>query len=165
MSTMRRIRTSKSRRQRAASVAGLTSSPAVAREGRPRHWLMWALAAVFLVGGAVVTYGLVDYVFWPHIPVALAGTWRVQGGSQQGVTLQFDRDGAFQARMALGGKEGTVHGRAEVDSSDDKVLRIISTNPQTGQTMTRIHIIRSLTDNELRLEDPTGRVSTLVRLE
>jgi hypothetical protein len=115
------------------------------------------------VGGYFGTYALVDFVFWPRIPAELVGTWRVVEGPQQGVILKFDRNGAFEARIAVGDEGAIVRALAELDETDDKVLRISSTNPHTGRTTTKKHIIRSLTENSLLLEDPTGSVSSLVR--
>jgi hypothetical protein len=108
---------------------------------------------------------LIENVLWPRIPAALVGTWRAADGPQAGVALEFRRNGDFTARVTLGGQGGEVHARAEIDRADPKVLRIISTHPQTGQTTIRTHIIRSLTEKELLLEDPTGMVSRLARVE
>jgi hypothetical protein len=165
MSTMRKSRAHKGRSDKSAPAANARSNPPVAPEKKRRRWVPWILASICLVAGAYITYGLVDNVLWPCIPASLVGTWRVQGGPQDGVTLDFQPNGDFQARLALGGKGGVVHARAELDQADDKVLRIVATDPQSGQRTTKVHIIRLLTQNELHLEDPTGTVSRLVRLE
>jgi hypothetical protein len=123
------------------------------------------VAGVCLAGAAAATYYLVDYVLFTRIPAALAGTWVVQGGKQDGVRLEFQRNGNFLARLSIGGEAGVVHARAEVDPTDEKVLRITSTDQMTGRNMTKTHIIRSLTEKELLLEDPTGEISKLVRVE
>jgi uncharacterized protein (TIGR03066 family) len=144
---------------------GPAAAPAGGVSRRPkasRHWLRWAIAAALCAGAGFATYALVENVFWPRIPSALVGKWQVQGGPQDGVTLEFWANGAFEARARLNGKEGVVHARAELE---DKVLRIVSTNQQTGQSVTKIHIIKSLTEHELIMEDPAGVVSQFVRVE
>jgi len=130
-----------------------------------RRWLVWFIVLVFLIGGGLSTYFLVDYVLWPRIPIALVGQWRGQGGSQNGVTLEFSSNGAFQARAMVEGKEGVVYARAQMDEADTKKLNIISMNPDTGKEEKKTHIIHSLTKTELVMEDPTGEVSKFVRLD
>src|SRR5262249_10232561 len=134
MATMKRARNRKVRREKAPSAAAnFTHQQPATRERKPRRWLMWVLAGIFLLGAAGGAYALVETVLWRRIRAARAGTWRVQGGEQDGVELEFRRNGAFQARMKMGGKGAIVHALAEVDADDEKVLRITSTNPQTGQ--------------------------------
>jgi len=152
-------------RKKTPAAVPTNANPGAVPERKPRRWFRWLLAAAFLFIAASLTYGLIDYVLFPRIPAELVGTWRVQGGPQNGVILHFDRNGDFEARYALGDKQGGVHARAEIDSSDHKKLRIVSTNSKTGRRMTKIHIIRSLTESEMLLEDPTGTVSRLIRLE
>jgi hypothetical protein len=164
MSATKKQKARKTPKQPVPPAAKPSTSPQVQEKKSPR-WLRWGFAAACLFVAAIATYGLIDYVLFPRIPSELVGKWRVQGGPQDGVTLQFQRNGDFEARLEFGGKEGGVHGRAELDNADDKKLRIVSTDSRTKRKITKIHIIRSLTENELLLEDPTGTVSKLVRLE
>jgi len=163
MSTARKDRTARRHREKVKAVPRTTSSPPAVREKPPRRWLAWLLAPVCLMGGGVLTCALIDNVLWPRIPAALVGTWRAQEGPQAGVTLVFQRNGDFQARMEMGDKGAVVHARAETAGADDKELRIVSTDPKTGKTTTKLHTIKSLTENELVLVDPLGMESRLVR--
>jgi hypothetical protein len=165
MSTARKERSRRRRGGKATAAPRTTGNPPPVPERRPRRWLAWLLAPFILVGAGILTCALIDNVLWPRIPAALVGTWRAQEGPQAGVTLKFQRNGAFEARMAMGETGAVVHAVAETDSGDDKVLRIVSTDPQTGQKTTKMHLIKSLTDRELVLQDPTGMVSRLVRVE
>ncbi|HMF18152.1 MAG TPA: hypothetical protein VKE98_13150 [Gemmataceae bacterium] len=165
MSATKKEKSKKTRKNNAPLASGATSNLPQVQGKKPRRWLRWLLTAACVFITAVLTYGLVDYVLWPRIPTALVGTWRVQGGPQDGVTLQFQRNGDFQARLKRGEEGAIVHARAEVDGTDEKKLRIVSTDARTKKKITKIHIIRSLTDNELLLEDPTGTVSKLIRQE
>ena len=83
-----------------------------------------------------------ENVFWPRIPNSLAGQWRLKD-SQQNVTLEFSRDGAFTARATVAGKEGVVQARAQIDDANEKALHIISVNPQTNQEVKKSHIIHA----------------------
>ncbi len=154
----------KNRRDRPVRRDGHVLQAPTGNARRPRRWLVWLLACVCLVGAAAATYYLVDFVLWPRIPSALVGTWQVKGGKQNGVTLEFRANGAFQAKAQVGGKVGAVYGTAVIEPDNDKALTITSTDA-SGQRIKKTHIIRALTENELTLEDPTGEVSRLVRLE
>jgi hypothetical protein len=85
--------------------------------------------------------------------------------SKQDVTLEFLRNGTFTARAKVAGQEGVVHARAQLDGANEKVLHIISVNPQTKEEVTKSHIIHVLTEKELVMEDPSGGVSRFVRVE
>ncbi len=165
MSTLRKARSKKSRNDRSANAA--TSSPRapVNQPSRPRRWPVWLLAAVCLVVAAGATYYLVDFVLWPRIPVALVGTWQSKDSQQNVVTLEFWANGHFEARAEVGGQVGVVYGSAVTDPNDDTKLLITSTDRKSGHQITKTHIIHSLTEKELMLEDPMGKVSRLVRLE
>jgi hypothetical protein len=164
MSTMRKVKATRSRKDRRPASATLPPGAQTDQPRRSRRWFTWLLVLACLVGGYVATCALVEYVLWPRIPSALVGQWRGKDG-QQGVTLEFSRNGAFTARATVDGKEGVVHARAQVDDANEKVLHIISVNPQTKEEVKKTHIIHVLTEKELVMEDPTGGVSAFVRVE
>jgi uncharacterized protein (TIGR03066 family) len=124
--------------------------------------MWWLAGAVALYIGASATYYLVDFVIWPRVPSALVGQWRVVGGEQDGVVLRFLANGEFQARISKGEDRAIVEATAQVDGQK---IRITSTNPITRERETKTHLIHQLTDVELTLEDPSGRVSRLIRIE
>ncbi len=102
-----------------------------------------------------------ENVLWPRIPAALVGVWQVRGGPTDGLTLELQANGEFHARLSRGAKAMSVHATAEVNGDR---LEITSTDMTTREEVTKTHIIRKLTDNELVLEDPSGLVSRLVRV-
>lgn len=128
-------------------------------KGRRR---IWFFAVVIGLLSAYGTYYLVEFVFWPRVPAELVGAWRVMGGPQDGVILEFLPNGLFQAMIRKGEEGATVRARVQVE---DNLVHITSTNPRTGAAETKTHIIHRLTETELDLEDPMGVISRLVRLE
>lgn len=126
------------------------------------RWWIWFVAVLLAVLSAYGTYYLVEFVFWPRVPAELVGTWRVTGGPQDGVILEFLPNGLFQATIRRGEEGATVRGRVQVR---DKLLHIASTNPRTGAPETKTHIIHRLTETEMDLEDPMGVTSRLMRVE
>ena len=164
MSTMRKVQAKRSRKDKRPASSNLPPGAQTDQPRRSRRWFTWLLVLACLVGGYVATCALVEYVIWPRIPSALVGQWRLQD-SKQDVTLEFSRNGAFTARATVAGKEGVVHARAQLDDANEKVLHIISVNPQTKEEVKKTHIIRSLTKTELVMEDPTGEVSKFVRVD
>jgi hypothetical protein len=164
MSTTRKAKTKRSHKDKRPASANLPAGAQTDQPKRSRRWLTWLLVLACLVGGYVATCVLVENVLWPRIPSALAGKWHAQDSKQE-VTLEFSRNGAFTARATLAGKEGVVYARAQLDDANEKALHIISVNPQTKEEVKKTHIIRSLTKTELVMEDPTGEVSTFVRLD
>jgi hypothetical protein len=164
MSTTRKARTKRSRKDKRPASANPPPAASTDQPRPARRWFAWLLILTCLVGGGVTTYFLLEFFIWPRIPSALVGQWRAQDGIQD-VTLEFLPNGAFKARAKVAGKEGVVHARAQLDDANEKVLHIISVNPETGKEVKKTHIIRALTEQELVMEDPTGGVSKFVRVE
>lgn len=128
-------------------------------KGRRR---IWFFAVVLGLLSAYGTYYLVEFVFWPRVPTELVGAWRVKGGPQDGVILEFLPNGLFQATIKRGEEGATVRARVRVE---DNLVHITSTNPRTGAAEIKTHIIHRLTETVLDLEDPMGDISRLVRVE
>jgi uncharacterized protein (TIGR03066 family) len=129
---------------------------------KPRWWRRLLVAVCCFLAAGMLTYALFEYCLPGKVPSALVGKWVVQGGEQAGVTLEFGRHGAFQARVTVDDRVGGFDGRAEVE---DDQLRTFSVNPDTGKEEAKTHVIKKLTETELILQDPRGASSTLVRLE
>jgi hypothetical protein len=165
MSLTRKIKAKRLRKDPRTAPARPSPDAPAARRGIPRRWLVWLMTLACLLGGALSTYYLIEFVLWPRIPAELVGQWQAKDGRQAGVVLEFWPNGAFQARVNFAGKAGGVNARAEFDDADAKLLHIISVNPQTGKEEAKTHIIRSLTETELVMEDATGEVTRFVRLE
>jgi uncharacterized protein (TIGR03066 family) len=153
---------SKRARKRMARVLSRDTPGTPARQRKSPFWRRLLAVVCSFVAAAVLTYAFFEYWLPGKVPSALVGKWAVQGGEQAGVTLEFRRHGAFQARVNVGGKMGGVDGRAEVEGDN---LRIFSVNPQTGIEEAKTHLIKKLTETELILQDPTGISSTMVRLD
>ena len=149
-------------RKRIASARSSNALEVSAHPPKSQFWRKLLMLIACFVAAGMVTFVLFEYALPGKVPSALVGKWAVQGGEQAGVTLEFRRHGAFQARVNVGGKMGGVDGRAEVDGDN---LRIFSVNPQTGIEEAKTHIIKKLTETELILQDPTGVSSTMVRLD
>ena len=111
MSTARKDRTRRSRKDKRPAPANPPRGAPTDQPRRYRRWFTWLLVLACLVGGYLATCVLLEYVLWPRIPSALVGQWRMQDDKQD-VTLEIMRDGAFTARAKVAGKEGVVHARA-----------------------------------------------------
>jgi uncharacterized protein (TIGR03066 family) len=159
---MRKTRSERSRKDKPSFLPPRPATAAPAPAKPVRRWRWWLGIAVCFALAGVATYVVAENYLVTRIPEALVGKWRVVGGEQDGVTLEFHRNGAFQATLHRDGQAGVVHARVEVD---DKKLHIISEDPKSGKTDTKTHIIRELTENEMVLEDPRGVTSRLRRLE
>jgi uncharacterized protein (TIGR03066 family) len=159
---MKKARTPRSRKERSLPLSAEPARVPSVQRKPARRWRWWLLVAGCFILAGVATYVIAENYLVTRIPEALVGKWRVVGGEQDGVTLEFHRNGSFQARVSRGGKEGAVYARVEVD---DKQLHIISADPQTGREEAKTHIIRTLTETEMLLEDPRGVTSRMVRLE
>ena len=153
---------SKKARKRMARALSTEEPSKSAGQRKSRFWFRVSIIVCCFVAAAVLTYTFFEYCLPGKVPSALVGKWAVRGGEQAGVTLEFRRHGAFQARANVGGKMGGVDGRAEVEGEN---FRIFSVNPQTGIEEAKTHLIKSLTETETILEDPSGVSSTMVRLD
>jgi uncharacterized protein (TIGR03066 family) len=148
--------------KRIACALSSRTPQAPARRPKSRFWRKLLVLITCFAAAGMVTFVLFEYVVPGNVPSALVGKWVVQGGEQDGVTLEFQRHGAFQARVNVADRVGGFDGRAEVEGEN---LHIFSVNPQTGIEEAKTHIIKKLTETEVVLQDPRGISSTLVRRE
>jgi uncharacterized protein (TIGR03066 family) len=149
-------------RKRIASARSSNALEVSAHPPKSQFWRKLLMLIACFVAAGMVTFVLFEYALPGKVPSALVGKWAVQGGEQAGVTLEFRRHGAFQARAKVGGQVGGFDGRAEVEGEK---LRIFSVNPQTGAEEAKTHVIEKLTETELTLQDPRGVRSTLIRVD
>lgn len=103
-----------------------------------------------------------EYVVWAKIPSQLVGKWVVEGGKQDGATLDFFRDGSMVGRMNHEGMEARINARVRLDGEK---LYVTSTNPNTKSDETKIQIIRTLTASRLEIEDEQGNIWRMSRAE
>jgi uncharacterized protein (TIGR03066 family) len=121
------------------------------------HWAVLGLC-LLLVGGG--TWAFFEFVVWNTLPSQLVGKWVIQGGEQDGATLDFSRSGIMVGRMNHRGTLAIVNARARVEG---KTLFITTRNPNTRADETRAQTMKTLTATELVIEDEQGKVFTLRR--
>lgn len=129
---------------------------------RRRNPWAWGLGFLLVLFSAYSVYFFFEFVLWPRVPPELAGSWRVVGGDQDGVVLEFWPNGLFQATLKRGEEGAAVRGHVRVNG---KQVHITSTDGQTGRSQVKTHVIRQLTPSELHLDDPGGVTVRLVRVE
>lgn len=161
---MKKPRYLRLRKERTSNLAPAAASPAPGVQ-QPRgrwRWRRWLLIVGCFALGGIGMYAVAENYLVTRIPEELVGRWRVSGGDQDGVTLEFHKTGAFEARKKRGMEEGSVHARVEVG---DKKLHIFSRIPGTDSEDRKTHIIHSITEKEMMLEDPEGKLNKLVRVQ
>jgi hypothetical protein len=89
-----------------------------------------ALIVLLVAAAATGSFFVCDRYFLAKIPAAMVGKWGVDGGVQDGATLELNRNGTYRATVNLQGSEGIVTGRLDASA---KSLTFISVNPATGQ--------------------------------
>lgn len=134
------------------------SPTSLAQGPRLRHVLLVGVLAATAVG----TWAILEYVIWARLPANLIGKWVVQGGEQDGATVDFFRDGTMLGRFNDRGKERLVKARVRVDGTK---LRTTTTNPYTETDETRTQTIQSLTEHSLILKDEAGKELRMSRAE
>jgi uncharacterized protein (TIGR03066 family) len=157
---MRKTRAERARKDKPSFLPQRPAAAPAAPAPPPRRRLRWLGVACCFVLACGTAYVLAENFLVTRIPEALVGTWKVVGGEQDGVTLRFHRNGAFEAHVRRGDQEPVVRGHVEVE---DKQVHIISQDSATGAKDKKTHIIRSISENEMVLEDPRGVASRLVR--
>lgn len=140
------------------SKASFQKSPVNAAGGGIQRWLL----VVALLVSAAGTWAFMEYVVWAKIPSQLVGKWVVEGGKQDGATLDFFRDGSMVGRMNHEGMEARINARVRLDGEK---LYVTSTNPNTKSDETKIQIIRTLTASRLEIEDEQGNIWRMSRAE
>lgn len=140
----------------------MTRNPKISLKTPQSTAARFLILSVCFAAAAAGSYFLFQNFIFAQLPNEIVGAWGVEGGDQDGATLEFHRNGSFVARVNLQGREGIVHARVAVQ---DKKLQFTSMNPHTGKEETKTQIIKHLTEKEMILEEPNGRTSKLVRLE
>jgi uncharacterized protein (TIGR03066 family) len=148
-------------RKRRGRTSAPPDQPAPRQDQGRGPWWRWPVIAVCLLAGAGAGYFIFDQYVWGRLPSELVGTWGVQGGEQDGATLEFHSDGAFRARINNHGREDIILSRV---TAEGDVLRFTSTHRTTGQVSVQTQTIKKLTATELVLEDGQGQLFRCVRL-
>src|SRR5262245_46877949 len=109
--------------------------------GLPR----WAVILLTIALVAGVSFLAFEFLLPGRIPRELVGRWRVVGGSMDGTTFEFQRNGTMIGKATVNGKEGLIEGTAEVSGN---TLRTTTTNPFTRKSDTGMQTIVTLTETE-----------------
>ncbi|MFO0965104.1 MAG: hypothetical protein U0793_05905 [Gemmataceae bacterium] len=154
MNLSSRIHELKRRKRQGAD--GLAPS---ADAGPPARRFRWALVACVVVS-AVATFFVVDRFFLARADVV--GLWGVDGGEQDGATLELLADGSFHANVNDRGKNVPVQGRYRVEG---KKLTFYTLNPTTEKEEPLRKTIEQLGAEEMWLREASGKSMKLVRLK
>ena len=133
------------------------SQPPAVQAGLKR-WHLIVLGLLVATG----TWAFLEFVVWNKLPAELVGKWVVTDGPQEGATFDFYRSGKMVGHVNNAGKLAIVH--ATVTVQDNKIYST-SRHPQTGQQSTVVQTIRTLTNNELVVEDQNGKRMRMSRAE
>ncbi len=120
----------------------------------------YLFGGLLFVAAVVLGYFVVTWLLRPTLPDSIVGEWRMAGGDIDGTRFSFARDGTFKAKLTVNGKEVEV--QAHVEMHDD-TLRYTILNPATGKNEIKIQTIKSLTDQEMVVEE-NRQQSRLVRI-
>ena len=124
-------------------------------------WRRRLLILGLCAASAVATFLIVDRFFLAGMSRAVVGLWGVDGGPQDGATLELFRDGSFRANINDRGKAVPVQGRYAVEG---KRITFYTKNPATEKEDPLTKTIEHVDADELRLRDASGEVMKLVRL-
>lgn len=138
----------------------------------PQPWLpRWIVVLTLVASAGAGTYAVLHFFVLTRLPHAMVGAWvvtdvKINGGDKSNEALKggrfvFHRDGTMVVQANMGGKGYTIKATVAVE---EEILRITSINPNTGQAVTDVQTIRSLTDDELVIEDHKGTVLMMNRL-
>jgi hypothetical protein len=122
----------------------------------------WASLVLVLTLGAAGSFYVFDRFLLAKIPTALVGKWGVDGGVQDGATLELNRNGTYRATVNLHGSEGIVTGRLEASA---KSLTFISVHSTTGEEKSLRKTVVQIGKEEMTLREPSGEIMKLVRLD
>jgi uncharacterized protein (TIGR03066 family) len=125
------------------------------------HW-RWVVQVLCLIVAAAGTWAATEFFILSKLPRELLGKWVVTHGEQEGATFDFYRNGTMEGRINVRGNEGIVRASVRVE---DKTLFSTTTNPNTGQSLTRSQTIVTLTDRNLVLQDDRGQLLKMERAD
>ncbi len=148
-------------KQSPANTSAVTQPAAVVkRPTASQRWLYFSVVLAVVAG--LATWYLFENVVWARVPPELAGKWVVVGGQQDGATFDFYSNGVLVGKVNAGGSVAVINAGVRVDGK-----KILSTtqNPDTGTYDTTVLVIKTLTANELVVEDERGNVMKMKRAE
>ena len=107
-----------------------------------KKWLVVLLVVAVVAGASFAAFA---FVLPDRVPPELVGKWRVVDGPMDGMTLEFQRNGAMIGRANVEGTERLLEGTADVR---DGTLRTTTINSFTNRAETGTQTIVTLTETE-----------------
>ena len=130
------------------------------RVGVSRHrFLMLGIGMLLTFAG---TWAILEFVVWNTLPRELVGKWVVTDGPQEGATFDFYRSGKMVGHINQGGRLAIVDAVVRVE--DNKIYST-TRHSQSGEELTTVQTIRTLTSRDLVVEDQQGNRTRMERAE
>lgn len=131
---------------------------------RPEAPFPWAWVAASFCFSAVMVFAwiLMEHALWPSLPGEFIGVWTPRDGKQERLRIEFRADQFMVTSRIIKGKPARTEARVRLDGD---LLVAFVTDPRTGEVNTVIYEVKSLTPNELILEDAKGTLVVLTRVE
>jgi uncharacterized protein (TIGR03066 family) len=108
------------------------------------------------------TWAILEFVVWNTLPRELVGKWVVTDGPQEGATFDFYRSGKMVGHINQGGRLAIVDAVVRVE--DNKIYST-TRHSQSGEELTTVQTIRTLTSRDLVVEDQQGNRTRMERAE
>jgi hypothetical protein len=131
----------------------------------------WVIGLTFVALAGAGTYAVLHFFILTRVPHGMLGTWVVMdvkttgrdksNEALKGGRMYFYRDGRMVVEANMDGKGYTIKATVEVDGDE---MRIITVNPNNGQTATDVHTIRTLEGDRFVVEDSKGTTFMMERL-
>ncbi len=131
----------------------------VAASGPWKRRLLLGLLVLVVAGG---TWAVFEFVVWNKLPRELVGKWEVVEGPQEGAIFHFHRSGFMVGAFDARGFVNFVEASIRVEGQN---MYATTKHPKTGEELTRVQVIRTLTENELVLQDEKGQLLKMKRAD
>jgi hypothetical protein len=120
----------------------------------------WALIVICVFLAFGVTLAVCELFIFSKLPRELLGTWVVQGGKQNGATIDFSRRGTMEAHLDGGDHTDIVYATVAVEGN---ALLVTTPHPVTKVEKTSLFKIIELTEARLTLQDEQGELWKMIR--
>jgi uncharacterized protein (TIGR03066 family) len=153
-------RIQKKKRHAPSPQAGRPAAPGLPR--RSMRGLLLGVLCTLLVGGG--TWALFEFVIWNVTPPELVGKWEVVESPPEyaDATFEFFKNGKLIARINDHGNLRIMDARIRVEG---KKIYSTTTRPTTGEELTTVLVMRTLTERKLVVEDQQGQITKMRRAD
>ncbi len=123
----------------------------------------WIAILAALVGTAVGSWAVMEFVVWNRLPSELVGRWEVVEGPPEysEAVFEFFRSGALVGRLNDNGNLRIMN--ASVRLEDDK-LYVTTRRPSTGEEHVSVQTVKTLSEREFVVADSRGKIMRMLRL-